>query len=359
MSRCIGVGEEPPHEYRRAFLKSVACAGTTLLLWPGVVFGEVDSFATDPATVEFDYQYRTLSVEHLRETKSVVDKLNREGKLSRQKTFQRYVGDLLFDAPKELPNARSVILVATPWKLRSITFRYKAKNHIVLVPGGYFVYEDERYIDALKQRIARDVLKNDGAKLVVAPVAAAPPLKALAVRSGLAEYGKNNIAYVDGYGSFHALWSIFTEHELPDQWSRPYRSMRFCKGCSICTKACPTKALPESTFVLDAGRCITLYNELNKPMPDGVDLKAHNALIGCLKCQYDCPANRHLIRQIEHLADITEEETALILSGQRNEKIQKSIGNKLKALGWYSAPENISRNLQMVLPNTSASEDLR
>jgi hypothetical protein len=52
---------------------------------------------------------------------------------------------------------------------------------------------------------AQRVVGDPGAKLVFAN----PPLKTLAVRSGLAEY-------VDGYGSFHLPWAFFSEVELQD-----------------------------------------------------------------------------------------------------------------------------------------------
>ena len=38
------------------------------------------------------------------------------------------------------------------------------------------------------------------------------PMKLLAVRSGLAKYGKNNICYINGIGSFTRLEAFYTDY---------------------------------------------------------------------------------------------------------------------------------------------------
>jgi len=50
------------------------------------------------------------------------------------------------------------------------------------------------------------------------------PLKTLAVRSGLAKYGRNNITYIDGMGSFYRLVAYYTD--IPPQennWTEPHQ----------------------------------------------------------------------------------------------------------------------------------------
>lgn len=332
---------------RRDFLKVLGSAGIISICYPSRCFAGQPPPVLKPEAIQ--YQYRTISVQHLREVQETFDHLNREGRISRQKTIQGYVKDLEFEPPKELPNARSLIVVATPWKLRSVGVRWRGKDHLLLIPGGYFYYEDGPFRSALKERIRRDVLKNSGASLQFAN----PPLKTLAVRSGLAEYGRNNIAYVDGYGSFHVLWAFFAGQELPDQWARPYRTMRLCKGCSVCTRACTTGAFAESNFVLDAGRCVSTYNELRGAIPGWVDARTHNALIGCLRCQFTCPANRELVRNFDHVADLSESETELLLGGSQDAKLEASIAGKLAGLGeWYAKDmKYLGRNIGLALNN--------
>ncbi|HMD99940.1 MAG TPA: 4Fe-4S double cluster binding domain-containing protein [Terriglobia bacterium] len=314
----------------------------------------MESSEADPTLT--DYKYRTVSVEHLGKMKAMYEKLSREGRLSQNKTYLGYLRDFQFEPPPGLPNARSLVIAATPWRLHSVNFRLDGRVYVILIPGGYFYYINDPFIAALKQRIAHDVIGDAGAKLVLGN----PPLKATAVRSGLAEYGRNNVAYVEEYGSFHVLWAFFAERELPDQWNRPFRMMRFCKGCSICLRACTTRAITESNFMINATRCVTLYNEMKDPIPDFIDSKVHNALIGCLKCQATCPANLELARNVEPCADLTEEETKLLVSGQHDPKLEAAISAKFKELGSFYAEDlaYLSRNLKLALANAAVPEAL-
>jgi epoxyqueuosine reductase len=334
---------------RRDFLKDLGWLGGTLLCRPKVLVGSDLGTETVPPFIGF--QYRTVDINHLAEMRQALEKLNGERRVSQQKTVQGYLKDLEYQAPKEMPNARSLIVVSTPWRLRSVVVHWKGAEHTLLIPGGYFYYENQAFRVPLFRQIAQRVVGDPAARLVFAN----PPLKTLAVRSGLAEYGKNNITYVDGYGSFHVLWAFYSEAVLEDQWTRPYRTMRICQGCSVCTRDCPTKAIRESDFVLDGGRCITTYNEMKEPLPKWIDAKAHNALIGCLKCQYDCPANQGLNQNYEHVADFSEAETELLLDDRHDAKLEASISEKLKGLGdWFAKDmKYLSRNVRLALANSA------
>ena len=115
-------------------------------------------------------------------------------------------------------------------------------------------------------------------------------MKQLAVRSGLAAYGRNNITYIDGFGSFHQLQAFYTDQPLEVHWGK-LQMYRLCKGCRICLDDCPTGAIRSSDFVIDPARCITLFNEYPDPLPAWIPASAHNALVGCLRCQLTCPGN--------------------------------------------------------------------
>jgi epoxyqueuosine reductase len=99
------------------------------------------------------------------------------------------------------------------------------------------------------------------------------PRKILAVRSGLAEYGRNNIGYVPGMGSFFQLTVFYSE--LPcqeDTWREP-RMMDRCQDCQACLTKCPTGAISSERFLLRAERCLVFHNERSSdhPFPDWID----------------------------------------------------------------------------------------
>ena len=125
------------------------------------------------------------------------------------------------------------------------------------------------------------------------------PEKLLAVRSGLARYGKNNITYVPGMGSLHRL-AVFVS-DLPcveDNWGE-VKTLKTCDGCTACMDACPTGAIVSDRFLIHAERCITFHNERIEEFPEWLDSSWHNCLVGCLRCQWVCPENRDVRQWVE------------------------------------------------------------
>jgi len=87
------------------------------------------------------------------------------------------------------------------------------------------------------------------------------PLKILALRSELASYGKNNISYIPGRGSFYMLIVFYTDFPCQeDIWVKP-QIMKICHTYSAYIDNCPTGAITSGGFLLRAERCITFYNE--------------------------------------------------------------------------------------------------
>jgi len=307
---------------RRDFVKTAASSAALFCF--GARFGSPQAPAKpSPAPGGPPLKWRSASVKRLPEIKEWLAKLDREKKMSRNKIFRGYIGGFEFDPPKSLPDARSIVVLARPQKIAAVGFRRKGRVVDILIPTGYV--DDEVTLDGLKARIARDILKNPAAKLERARL----PLKTLANRCGLAEHGKNNITFVEGFGSFHALSAFYTDMTMEDQWG-PLRMLRECKGCSICLKDCPTGAISESNFVIDVGKCLTLYNEIPEAFPAWLEPKVHHTLVGCLRCQRGCPPNAAGIASIEKLADLSEEESALVLEGGQDKALQESIAVKLK-----------------------------
>jgi epoxyqueuosine reductase len=296
-------------------------------------------------STDFEYKHRTVSVGHVQELRDWLEKLRREGLFGQNEVWRRYINNFVFEPDKILPGARSLIILSIPLQIAAVTFYEENRRIQVLIPTGYV--DDLISDDLIGARVRRDIVRDHAKRLKINPKL---PLKTLAVKSGLAQYGKNNISFVEGYGSFHRLVGIYTDQVLEDNWV-PLKMMRACKGCSICVEACPTKCIREEPFVIDVDRCITLYNELTDPLPEWIDPKAHNALVGCLKCQYGCPANTEAIRRIEHLADINAKETELILRQGKDKRLHESIIRKLKRFPAAEDLAYLSRNLSLVLAN--------
>ena len=334
---------------RRQFLKSAAVAGTALYFFPGNLFSSSpNSRKIEMSNYSFDYKYRTVSAEHVKEIGEWFEKLKKDGKLSNNETYRKYIGNFEFNSEKVFAGAKSLIIISIPQNIISVTFHKGGKAYEVRTPTGYF--SDGLTQKEVQDRIMNEVIKDSSKKIQGGPRL---PLKTLAVRSGLAEYGKNNISFVNGgYGSFHRLVGFYTDKIMPDNWG-PLKMLQLCKGCSICMKACPTRCITEENFVIDVGKCVTLYNEVPDPMPAWMDPKAHNAMAGCFKCQDTCPANAESIKRVQKLPDITEKETDLILNLKKDKAIEDSIIKKLG--GFLSSAEDfpyLSRNLKLVLANT-------
>lgn len=73
-------------------------------------------------------------------------------------------------------------------------------------------------------------------------------MRPLAERAGVASFGQNNFAYVDGIGSFVLLYGYIINQEL--EYDKPSAKSKCPPHCRACVNACPTKAL-YAPFMLD------------------------------------------------------------------------------------------------------------
>ena len=98
------------------------------------------------------------------------------------------------------------------------------------------------------------------------------PFKRLAVQSGLAKYGRNNIAYVDGMGSWCKFIAFLTNIPCDgSSWREQPVMAAACEDCNLCINGCPTDAISKDRFLLLREKCIG----------GG----------GCSACQDLCPMN--------------------------------------------------------------------
>ncbi len=274
----------------------------------------------------YPYQYRTLSVEHLPQLQTDIDQLRSSGRLSSLPYYQEILDHRNFTPPDDFPTARSILILAVFNPLLMINIQYQGAKIPAILPP---TYPDIGMTPAvLEKAIRQQILTAPGYRLEKVEHFYH---KRLAARSGLAQYGRNNICYVEGLGSFIELHTYLTDYPFEtDSWQE-VQNMERCEKCRICRNHCPTGAVRENDFAIDAGRCLTLYNEAPGDFPEWMAPDIHHALIGCIKCQAPCPANREVMQKMHQAEDITEEETAQILSGNPDKKVRASASKKTRA----------------------------
>jgi epoxyqueuosine reductase len=247
-----------------------------------------------------------------------------------------------FNYPADLPDVRSIIIAAVPTPQMRITFHWKGKQVPVTIPPTYVSYTP-RTNNTLK--ILAKWFNHEGYSLVKTQL----PLKTLAVFSGLAQYGRNNICYVPGMGSFLQLVGAFSD--LPcekDPWSEPQMLNR-CKSCTACLKYCPTGAITKDRFLLHAEKCLTWHNESANDFPDWINPSWHHCLIGCMKCQAICPENKTVINWFEDRVEFSEEETILLTQHLPLDHFPSVTVTKIKSLQINEDFRVLCRNLSILI----------
>ncbi len=295
-----------------------------------------------------------MSTSHLEELQRDFDRMKNEGKLSENPTYRSYLQDLKFESPEKLPDAKSLIIMAIPTRLLLARFHLHGKMYEVTFPSNYC---SDGLIEGDVQKVVfQQIVKEPNHEL---ERTRSVHFKLLAVRSGLGKYGRNNLCYVEGMGSLHRLWGFFTSCKLEDNWNE-IRMMQTCENCRECMKSCPNHCISEESFVIDAGRCVSLYNEIEGEFPDWMNPQAHNSLIGCMRCQSVCPVNRSALATTERLEDVTEEETRKILIGEPDQELLSSLSKKLGNIYPTRSTASfqiLTRNLRALLTKNSRRDE--
>jgi epoxyqueuosine reductase len=284
-----------------------------------------------------------ISTSHISEIQQEIESRWKKGEFNEE--FSReYLPRFKFTLPPELANAQSVIVVTMKRPPTRATFTWKGKTQSFILPPTYTAYDEKRIY--IERAIAEEVGK-DGYK-VATPML---PLKLLAVRSGLAKYGRNNITYVSGMGSFMRLTAVYSDKPCEkDAWQEA-QIMKRCEKCDLCSKACPTGAISPDQFLLKAEKCITYHNEKKGsiPFPDWIKTSSHNCIVGCIRCQTACPENKQFLHAVGETAEFNEAETKLLLKGTPIEQVPTSTLEKLKLLSLTDYFDALPRNLSVLL----------
>jgi epoxyqueuosine reductase len=319
------------------------------------------------------WHWHAVAVERLPEAAGRVSTALREAALSPETADSD--GELREAAraelPVELPTARSVVIGALAQPVTQATLIVDGVERTFVVPPHYAGYEEtpKRFAALVAEAVA-----GHGERAAQARV----PLKTLAAGSGLARYGRNNIAYVDGLGSYLALAACAVSAPPPaDAGWGVAQALSACESCDACARACPTGAIPDrprgeakngvkgeakgdthsgakggSRFVLRADRCLTMINEDLDPIPSWVDPAWHSCAVGCLRCQQICPANARVELKVEEPVRFSAAESAAILAGDQAALNDAGAGvaDRLAACGLDYGAGLIARNLHLLLP---------
>ena len=271
---------------------------------------------------QFGYKAKTVSITHLPGVQEEVGKLVRQGLVSKQ-LHERWHFHLKTN--ENLPEAKTITVVAMPQPLTRLRFEWQGTAYPADIPPDYFARTEN---ESRAEAILDNVLKTYGYKIARAHLA----LKTLAVRSGLAEYGRNNISYVPGMGSLCMLAAFYTDWPCEEDNWQEAKAMEACENCSLCRENCPNGSITADRFLIHAEKCLGFLQEMEPDFPYWVHLQPdwQNALVGCMRCQFVCPVDKPYLRKIAAGPSFSEEETGLILNKTPLENLSQETLQKLK-----------------------------
>jgi epoxyqueuosine reductase len=289
---------------------------------------------------------RVVSIRRVKDLEDELEERHQQGLLD-EKFYQDKLKWFNFAPPEQLKEARSIIVVAVPRPQTRFEFTWKDKTLPLILPPTYLGYQ---LVRDQTEALLTELLSAWGFKVANAWL----PDKPLSVHSGLAEYGRNNITYVPGMGSFYQLTSFFSDMPCEEDTWQELRIMARCQTCKACMLKCPTAAISPERFLLHAERCIVYFNEKSSehPFPVWMDASVHNALIGCILCQQYCPVNKPYLNWFEGNQKFTHEETDLLLHGVTKEALPPETRQKLAALELLDALDILPRNLGIFFSTT-------
>jgi epoxyqueuosine reductase len=264
---------------------------------------------------EWGYDGRVVAIQHLGDLQEEIEGRYRQGFFD-EEFYQEWLTGFAFNPPDSLPEARSMIVVAVPQPQTRVTFTWACPERgrsdgepvRLIIPPTYFEQKTENRVREFLVR----VLEPAGYRVAEAVL----PKKLLAVRSGLAAYGRNNISYVPGMGSFYGLVAVYSD--LPaqeDNWREPQM----------------------------------MEKPGDVPFPAWIDPAWHNCLMGCMHCQRVCPENREFLHWVEERAEFSQEETALLLQGVALDQFPPATAKKLEQSDTVDLLDVFPRNLGVLL----------
>lgn len=283
---------------------------------------------------------KIVSISHINEMRDELFGLRDSNMLDKKLYADMFLG-MDFNPDKALEKVKSIIVIAAPQIITKANFQYKNSTYSLTIPPTYVA-------DDIRNKV-KEVMDGISSKNGFTAVGTKLPQKQLAVKSGLAKYGKNNITYINGMGSFHVLMSYYTDLDLlVDSWQEAEIDSD-CINCSVCRKNCPTGAISLNRFLINAEKCITYFNEFDYDFPRWVKPEWHNSLIGCMSCQLKCPKNAAFLGEADVIVTFTGEETKMLLDKVSLESLSEDTIKKLEDIEMTSNYSVLSRNIKVLL----------
>ena len=258
--------------------------------------------------------------------------------------------NLDFTPPAAVAAPRSLIVVAVPHACARVTVVVDGEEVTVPIPTTY-CHHDE---------IQAEVAATLAASLAPAGLAAALmrlPEKLLAVCAGLARYGRNNIAYVDGWGSFVELVACVSDlgpgRRPLDRRARA-AALRVLRGLPA---GLPDRRHRRGPFSA-ARRALpdAPQRERASRSRSGSTRRGTTVSVGCLRCQRCCPEDLAVRDEVAETAAFDERETGLLVAGVdhgllgREPRLREKLGD-LGLLGYDDEFLGVAlaRNLRALL----------
>ena len=284
------------------------------------------------------YQCKIINSDHIQNLQSEIENQYHHG-LFDEEFYREELTGFDFKIADSVAGSTSLIIVAAPQPQVRVTFTRQGESFHAIIPPTYS-YATDRHV----QRLLERQLHPAGFQVKKANL----PWKLMAVHSGLAKYGKNNITYVAGLGSYHRLVAFVSDFpEIENHWHEP-QVLERCENCKACMKACPTGAITPDRFLLNGARCLTFHNERKGEFPQWISPSWHNCLVGCLYCQKSCPVNKDVVKSVKEGPVFSEEETAFILQDQPQNKASQHARQKLEILDMVEYLPVLGRNLRVL-----------
>jgi len=291
------------------------------------------------------YRYATGTVADLEEVRSTLQK-RRDGGEIEPDFFRDNLDIFTYFEGSALENPQSILIVAVPRPAHVLSFFAAGKKVETILPPTYVRYR--KLFEEVRDDLA-EAVSGYGCHLELLSA----PLKALGNRLGLLSYGRNNVGYIEGLGSYFQLIGLVLDKKIEEKClpvGPAEKLLPRCRDCRVCVKACPTGAIDQERVLLHAEKCYTLFSESSEPIPAGLKPPSPKCLIGCLRCQQVCPENKGLLRYERAAVSFDAEETKAFLGmGDRSEQTLDQVRAKFLRLGLTEGFSVLTRNLERLL----------